>query len=125
VGKIHTENKHEKGWYRALAMVVAWLLIVSLARDVWQIRKGFDRISEANRRLLAEEAKNVALKNKMNLVQTQSFKEELIREKLNMQKEDEVLVVMPEIGSIQKPGVNVEAEYVPVWNKWWNLVASN
>ncbi len=101
--------------------MVAWLLILSLSRDVWQIRLGFNRILEATRRLEVEQAKNDALKAKLNLVMTDDFREKIIREKLNMQKEGEILAVMPEKALIRE--VAERTSPVPNWRKWWNLVS--
>jgi hypothetical protein len=123
VGKRHIGNRFERGWYRAIILVIAWLLIMSLARDVWQMRKGFSRITEADKRLSAEEARNLALKNKMSLVLMEDFKEKLIREKLNMQKEGEILAVMPEKNPTQKATLGEKEDQVPNWEKWWKLVA--
>ena len=123
VDKRYWEKEPKKGWYRAIILVIAWLLIISLARDVWQINKGFNRIYEADRRLTTEEAKNAALKNKMRLVLTKDYQEKLIREKLNMQKEGEILIVMPERRSVQDGTVDEDVTLIPNWGKWWKLVA--
>ena len=85
----------KNSWLKAMVLVISWLLIISLARDVWQIRAGFDRISETMARLESEEVKNLRLNQKLSLVNTESYREKLIREKLNMQREGEVLVVLP------------------------------
>ncbi len=119
------DSGRENSRYMVLILVIGWLLIVSLARDVWQIRTGFGRITEANSRLVAEEAKNQSLKAKLGLVLTNEYKEKLIREKLNMQKEGEVLVVMPEKSLIQNQttGDN-QSDIVPSnWLKWWKLIS--
>ena len=119
--KKNTGSRHEKGWYRIFILVVVWLLIISLSRDVWQIRIGFGRIEEANRRLEAEKTKNEALKEKLGMVMTDDYKEKIIREKLNMQKEGEVLVVMPDKAFAQEEVRLVK--FVPNWRKWWNLLS--
>ena len=114
--------RHENGWLKAVALVIAWLIIISLARDVWRIRKGFGRITESEKRLEAEETRNLELKQKMELVQTGEFREKLIREKLNMQKEGEVVVIMPnkDLGEVKALGP--QEALVSNWNKWWNLI---
>ena len=114
--------RHENGWLKAVALVIAWLIIISLARDVWRIRKGFGRITESEKRLEAEETRNLELKQKMELVQTGEFREKLIREKLNMQKEGVVVVIMPnkDLGEVKALGP--QEALVSNWNKWWNLI---
>ena len=115
-------DRHEIGWLKAVILVIAWLIIISLAKDVWQIRTGFNRITESERRLVAEEARQSNLKQKLELVQTQPYIEKLIREKLNMQKVGEVIVVMPKKGSLRtvdevEPGLPEHN-----WEKWWKLL---
>lgn len=112
----------KRGWLKVVVLILAWLIIISLARDVWRIRSGFNRITESQTRLEVEEVRNAGLKEKLGLVMTESYKEKLIREKLNMQREGEVLIVMP-----KKEGLGTnesgETEFVePNWEKWWNLV---
>ncbi len=123
VGIRNRETGLEKGWIKAIALVIGWLLILSLARDVWQIRSGFDRITDANERLEAEQVKNEALKDRLNLVMTEDYKEKLIREKLNMQKEGEILVVLPEpiTAKDRENQENVEVQEEN-WKKWWALL---
>jgi len=122
VGNQRFTVRHENGWLKAVTLVIAWLIIISLARDVWRIRKGFGRITESEKRLEAEEARNLELKQKMELVQTEEFREKLIREKLNMQKEGEVVVIMPnkDLGEVKALGP--QEALVSNWNKWWNLI---
>lgn len=52
---------------------------------------------------------------------TDDYKEKIIREKLNMQKEGEVLVVMPDKAFAQEEVRLVK--FVPNWRKWWNLLS--
>lgn len=118
-----TEKGGKTEWYKLLMLVIGWLLIFSLAKDVWQIREGFNRIKEANQRLEAEKLKNEELKNKLGLILTDEYKEKIIREKLNMQKEGEVVVVMPKKqGQNQATEATNEAELISNWEKWWKLL---
>lgn len=122
-GVRRNDTRHEKGWIKALVLVIGWLLILSLARDVWQIRSGFDRIADANRRLEAEQAKNAELAERLKLVMTEEYKEKLIREKLNMQKEGEVIVVLPETGTQKTPENDDKRVSVTAnWEKWLALI---
>ena len=121
MGKTNTKNRHEKGWLGVCIIIIAWLLIGSLSKDIWRIRIGFNRITEANKRLEAEKVKNAALKVKLELVMTEDYKEKIIREKLNMQKEGEVLAVMPE--KELRQAAEEKVLFVPIWKKWWNLIS--
>ena len=122
VGKRGTRNGSENGWIKVLVLVLIWLMILSLSQGVLQLRSGFGRITEAESLLEAEMTKNQALQERLELVQTEGFREKLIREKLNMQKEGEVWVVLP--GSISnEPEPNSSTEIAqPVWAKWLSLL---
>lgn len=115
-------DRHKSGWLKAVILVIAWLIIISLARDVWRIRTGFNRITESKTRLEVEESRNSNLKEKLSLVMTESYREKLIREKLNMQKIGEVLVVMPKNGGLGVAQQSQTEESLPSWQKWWNLI---
>lgn len=115
-------DRHKSGWMKAVILVIAWLIIISLARDVWRIRTGFNRITESKTRLEVEEVRNSHLKEKLSLVMTESYREKLIREKLNMQKIGEVLVVMPKNGGLGVAQQSQTEESLPSWQKWWNLI---
>lgn len=103
--------------------MIAWFLIISLIKDLWQVKNGFARIQETNARLLEEQKTNQALKDKLNLVSTDEYKEHLIREELNMQKIGEVVAVLPKaeagIGADNNKTDEVATEN---WEKWWALV---
>src|SRR5258705_7214202 len=115
-------GKRGNGWFKAVFLVLAWLLIVSLVRDVWEIRGGFGRVKDSEQRLASEEKKNEDLKKKYSLVQTEEYRERLIREKLNMQKEGEVLVVLPgKEEGVLEPNELPEME-IENWQKWFKIL---
>jgi len=119
---LRNKTKDKKGWSKAIILIVAWVLIYSLAKDLIQIRKGFTRIDEAKMRLAQEEVKNQMLKDKLGMVMTEEYKEKIIREQLNMQKVGEVVAVLPK-GSlrINEDGKTKEEE-AENWQKWWILL---
>lgn len=121
VGDRKRENRQENGWLRMAILVAGWLLIGSLAKDVWQLRGGFARISEAEKKLALELEKNANLNLRLEEVSTDEFKEKLIRENLNMQKEGETVVVMPKTIKNQSEVVT-EGKETRNWEKWWNLI---
>ena len=116
------QNKSGKGVFKAIFLILAWLIIFSLAKDILHIEEGFSRVKEAGTRLKQEELKNVDLTKKYETVRTEDYREKLIREQLNMQKEGEVIAVLP-----RKPGGSIvpknqttkEAEN---WRKWLELI---
>lgn len=115
----------QNGWFKAIFLLLVWLLMLSLVRDVWHIRVGFKRVEDSKIGLEIERRKNEELKKKYELVQTSEYREMLIREKLNMQKEGELLVVLPKgsqnyqkIASEQEKTVEIQQN----WEKWFRIL---
>ena len=52
---------------------------------------------------------------------TDEYREKLIREKLNMQKEGEVIVVMPK-KEAKKDKDMISSESQANWQRWWSLI---
>jgi hypothetical protein len=112
----------KKGWIKGIILVIAWILIFSLAKDLWQLKKGYVRIDETKSRLIEEENKNKMLKDKLETVMTDQYKEKIIREQLNMQKVGEVVAVLPK-GEYMTTKENEKGEDMTEnWEKWWSLL---
>jgi cell division protein FtsB len=117
-------------WFFGVILVLCWLLIVSLVKDFERVKTGFKRIDEANLKLANEEAKNLALQKKMAYAQSDSYKEKIVREKLNLQKPGEIVVVLPSNAINSKPGDEVETVSEPKkelknWEKWLKVIQNN
>jgi hypothetical protein len=109
-------------WLRGIILVIAWVLIISLAKDLWQVRKGFTRIEEAKVRLEEETKRNTDLKIKLGMVSTDEYKERIIREQLNMQKVGEIVAVLPTDDLKTSQIGEVEEAQMENWQKWWALL---
>lgn len=112
----------KKGWSKAIILVIAWMLIFSLAKDLLQVKKGFSRIEDAKNRLAQEEVKNQMLKDKLEVVMTEGYKEKIIREQLNMQKVGEIVAVLPKKDIDAVSNEKIEAKETENWQKWWALL---
>lgn len=116
------EKVYKKDWIKAIILIIAWMLIFSLAKDLWQLKKGYTRIEEAKARLLEEEVKNQMLKDKLELVMTDEYKEKIIREQLNMQKIGEVVAVLPKGDQLSAKELIAVEKQQENWEKWWSLL---
>jgi len=121
---LNRTNKIEdkKGWSKAIILIIAWMLIFSLAKDLLQVKKGFGRIEDAKSRLVNEQVKNQMLKDKLEVVMTEEYKEKIIREQLNMQKVGEVVAVLPKGDTLASKDEKAEEETDENWQKWWALI---
>jgi cell division protein FtsB len=94
-----------------LVFLVGLLLLWSLVRGFWSMRKAYRRIDEAEKMLWLEEVKHEELEEKLNKVQGEDYVEEVIRNELNMQKEGELVVVVEKDGVLGSPrDVRVDEE---------------
>ncbi len=115
-------NNDKKGWIKGIILIIAWVLIFSLAKDLWQLKKGYVRIDEVKKRLVEEENINKMLKDKLEMVMTDEYKERIIREQLNMQKVGEVVAVLPKDSSLKNEITHDEESTMENWEKWWILL---
>lgn len=110
-------------WKRLILLVICWVAIFSLARDLAHVQRGFDRVGVADKRLAKEEAENVDLRAKLNEAQTDYYREKLMREKLNLQKPGETVVVVPDREIVASTGIKKGIEVGKVnWEKWLDLI---
>lgn len=117
--------KSNKSWFLGLVVVFCWILIISLAKDLKKVNNGFKRIDESIKKLNDEELKNIALKKKMVYVQSDFYKEKVVREKLNMQLPGETIVVMPKQAVLKTGSVGTDTEKEDIrenWEKWWQII---
>lgn len=115
------EFKGIKLLMRGLFLLVIWSLISSMWKGYTQTRRGFLRLGEIDKRTIEVVEENRQLKEKLEQVQSEEFKYKLIREKLRMQKGDEIVVVIPE-GSFAIGQNNLEKK-LKIWEKWMSLIA--
>lgn len=122
-----TKNRHKgepkKTWFKAILLVVLWLLIYSMYRDYRRIGRGFERKRAAGITFEQTMAEKQRLEAEYETVNSLNYREKLIREKLNMQKLDEVVAVLPdgerEDGVVGEP---TSANIDPNWKKWLKVV---
>ncbi len=121
VSKRARDGGVKKGWLGWVFLVVIWLLIVSMSRDYFQTKKGFLRIKETESRLVEVKSKNAELENRLKEVSLPEYKERLLREKLNLQRSDELVVILPGLGAKVIRQENTQ-EIHTNWRKWMSLL---
>lgn len=107
-----------------LIYIVIILLIVGLTKDIWQLSHADDRVKEAEQKLAKIKLEQQKLNSQLNYYQSPEFLETQIRDKLQMIKPGETMVVLPEgllseaTEDAQQPISNEEPAN---WQKWWQL----
>ena len=101
-------------------------LVVSLSRDLWQLLQKRGRVEKMVVKKEELVVENLALKEKLEYVESEEFTEKEAREKLNMSKEGEVVVVLPEkITTADFQSANQQnqltSENLPNYQQWLRL----
>lgn len=114
------KDVRQKGLVRWLLLLVLWMLILSVSRSFTQTRRGFSRLDEAANRLEMVKKENDELRAKLEIVNSQDYKVKIARDKLRMQKSDEVVVVMPFDSDTIR--LDIVKEDRAIWSKWLDLL---
>lgn len=102
-----------------LVLIVAYNLLVQIIDAL----RSSDRLSAQAETVYQLEAKNRQLKNKLSRIQSPQFIEEEARNKLNLSKEGETTVIIPEDKLKLVMGVSSSAQEIrlPNWLGWWKV----
>ncbi len=96
-------------------------MIWVLSNGLWQLYKAGGRIEEARNELAGERKKNEELRNKLGEVESGEFIEMQAREKLNLQRPGETVVMVQDVESQKENKEVTEEREVFNWEKWWKL----
>ena len=107
-------------------LLISFILIVNLGRDIWRLIKVEERLVQAEKKLEQAKNENQDLKKTKEFYQSDAFLEEQIRNKLQMAKPGEKVVILPEklqegsrVGKVEE--VEKVDEETANWEKWLGL----
>ena len=106
----------------AIAILVFGVyLIISFSRSVLDLWQKQDQMEKARNRVKDLAAENNRLKSQLEYVQTEDFVEKMAREKLNLVKSGETIVLIPQ--SVLKLATASAAPTPPPpnWQQWIRL----
>jgi cell division protein FtsB len=107
---------------RMILFILGLVVILGMSRSLFNLWKRRDIVVERKTALEAVEAENVRLKKSLEEAQTPEFIEKQAREKLNLAKPDDVVVIVAKAtasGSFLQEGERVREK--PSWRVWWEL----
>lgn len=99
-----------------LTIIISVLLSVNLARSIYDLHTRESVVHEAQARLAQAQEKNNELKKELAYVQSPGYVEQQAREKLNMARPGEVVLIVPEV--TPPPDDSVEEEQLEIWQQW-------
>lgn len=109
---------------RFIVVILAVLFIVGLGRNLLRLWRAGDRLGQAEEKAKQLRAENLRLKEEQQFLGSQLFFEQQIRDKLNMAKPGEAVVLLPPVASLRPNRVDQLTEEnpeLPVWRQWLGL----
>ena len=98
------------------------MLIINLSRDIWRLYQVGGRVEQTEEKLVEAEEENKQLKEKKEHYSSEDFLEKEIRDKLQLAKPGETIVILPQnIGHEQKEENIKEEQEKQTWQKWLDL----
>jgi cell division protein FtsB len=105
-----------------LIFLLSILLIINLSRDIYRLYRVKERIEQTGEKLEKVEQENRQLKDKKEHYRSEDFIEKEIRDKLQMAKPGEKIVILPQnIGQEEKKEKTEEEIEKQTWQKWLDL----
>jgi len=109
-------------WVQILIIIVGIGLIVSLSRDILRLLKSSDKMRLAEKKIEELQKESERLAQKKDYYQSDFFVEEEARNKLNMAKVGETVVILPpNLKEVLGVKDSQPAKSLPNWRQWLNL----
>lgn len=103
-----------------ISIILGLYLIVTLSKSIFDLQKKQGRTKEIESSLSGLKSQNEKLKKRLQEVKSPEYVEKIARDKLNMAKPGESIVILPE--EIQNPKIEVENKIeIPNYQKWYQL----
>lgn len=103
--------------------IVVLLIVYNLLSQIFEALKSGERLTQEIESLYKLEAKNKELKKRLSEIKSPRFLEEQARNKLNLGKRGETVVIIPEEKIRQVLGDHQAAQEarLPNWLGWWKI----
>lgn len=107
---------------QTLIIIVGIGLIVNLSRNIIKLLKSAEEMKLAEQKVERLEKESQELAQKKEFYQSEAFVEQEARDKLNMAREGETMVVLPpNIKEVLGEKENLPSATQPYWRQWLSL----
>ncbi len=107
---------------QTIIIVGGIFLIFNLFRDILRLIRASEQIKLAEKKVEELEKETEELRHKREYYKSKDFIEEQARNKLNMAKPGEIIVILPpNIEEVLGQGKEFSPPQLPNWKKWWQL----
>lgn len=105
-----------------LILIVGIGLIVNLSRDILRLLKAGDRVRQTQLQVEELEKRHLEFEELKKYYQSEEFIEEQARNKLNLVREGETIVILPpNVGELVGWEEKENPQEIPNWRKWFKL----
>lgn len=108
----------------AVILFIAIAILIGLTRQISDSLTAGSRLDEAVQIVSDLQQQNRDLKKELSEVNTDEYKEEILRNKLNMQKPNETIIVIPDelINKVMGANTKKEEPKLENWQGWLKLI---
>lgn len=113
-----------------LILILGIYFLVSTSRNLWRLWQARDLTTQAQQQVDQLQAENQQLQDRLKEVQTDEYVERQAREKLNLVKPGETIVIIPKellekTNRFLNPDLDNQRQFtnnrqvLPPWQQWW------
>ena len=107
---------------KIIIVIIGIGLIISLSRNIYRLLQAGNQVKLTEQNLEELEKEHQELQEQRDYYQSEEFIEEEARNKLNMSKPGETVVILPpNISGSSGETASSEISEIPNWRKWFNL----
>jgi len=108
--------------FQIIIVLLGLILVWKLTNGLWRLIRASRQIKMIEERVVKLEEEKRKLSSKQKYYQSPEFIEEEARNKLNMAKPGETVVILPSnINELMNYPKRQLDPQLPNWKKWWNL----
>ncbi len=113
-------------WLTRIGIIILIILVMSsLVQGILAIKRSNDKIQQEKEKVAQEQKRNAELKKQIEEINSQSFTEQVARDKLGLAKPGETVIVLPDKEVLKRLAPHLEEEQDalpdPNWQKWLKL----
>lgn len=110
-----------------IILIFSLLFIISLLKNSWRLFHADERLKTANKKLVELKKENQTLQEKLQFYKSNQFIESQIRDKLQMAKPGETIIILPENLSRESSKSGGESNKttdreLSNWQKWLKVL---
>ena len=107
-------------WFLGVGFVVLIFIALALGRETYRKYQVQEKIDELQQEVTSLEQNNQELNDMIAFLQTDEYRERQARQKLDLQKEGEQVVIVPELEDVEEEVDKGTEIALSNSEKWWN-----